>query len=265
MERVRQGIPPWERLRIWIAWVAAVLLGLAVMAGLDFVGPVIHWDQAASQWLQGSAAYPLTLIGAITEWLFSGQVSLVLAMLGIGLLVWRRRWAWAASLALLFPMIAGEVVLKYTLRRPNPQGFLAVRKLIAVPNPGPRFLFFGFPSGHTSRSAFLLIWLALVLWAARGRLATLGWAVALVVFVGWTRIYAGDHWLMDVLGGWLLATLFLLPAALLIVVQPSRNNTTISGSAVPAHENPLPLVRTLSCRGGRGQGEGRHVRPERGG
>jgi undecaprenyl-diphosphatase len=74
---------------------------------------------------------------------------------------------------------------------------------------------YSFPSGHTLRSAFLLgIWFQRV--TLKGPLFC--WRVLpqkilicfLVLGVGYSRIYLGDHWLSDVLGGYLLAAIGLV-------------------------------------------------------
>jgi undecaprenyl-diphosphatase len=65
-----------------------------------------------------------------------------------------------------------------------------------------------FPSGHAMNSAVVYLTVALVLGhgaARRGaRAYLLGLAVALVAFIGISRVYLGVHFPSDVLGGWLV-------------------------------------------------------------
>ena len=78
---------------------------------------------------------------------------------------------------------------------------------------------FSFPSGHTFTSAVtagLLCWAV----ARRARPAATRWACAALACwaaaVGLSRVYLGVHWAGDVLGGWLLAAVWLAAAVPLL-------------------------------------------------
>ncbi|MBV8085741.1 MAG: phosphatase PAP2 family protein, partial [Chloroflexi bacterium] len=79
----------------------------------------------------------------------------------------------------------------------------------------PTPLAHGFPSGHASRAGFALGWLAIVLTPPQYRKPVLAVATVLTLAVCWTRIYVGDHSLLEILAGLALALTFLVPAAAL--------------------------------------------------
>ncbi|MGH2366155.1 MAG: phosphatase PAP2 family protein [Chloroflexota bacterium] len=202
------------RSRRWVGLAGLTVIAFVVAAVLDFVPAVDAWNRASSIWLQGPATYWLTLVSSGVAVIFSGQVILAAALLvGIGL--WLAGYKeQALALAGIFATVLVEVILKDWLRRPSPQGVLQIRTLIYVAV-GPHFLQFSFPSGHVAREAFVLGWVGLWLVPPRCRGLAL-WVLGIVVAaVAWDRIYAGDHWLMDVIAGFLLAVFFLAATQLL--------------------------------------------------
>ena len=200
--------------RRWLGVAAATAAAFIVATVLDFVPVVDAWNRASSVWLQGPAAYWLTLVSSGVGLVFSGQVILAATLLlGVGL--WLAGYKeQALALAGVFATVLIEVILKDWLRRPSPQGVLQSRTFLHVAV-GPHFLQFSFPSGHVARETFVLGWVALWLIPPRSR----GWALWLlglvVAAIAWDRIYAGDHWLMDVIAGFLLAVFFLAATQLL--------------------------------------------------
>ncbi len=100
--------------------------------------------------------------------------------------------------------------------------------IVAYIPPGPGFdrnpfhfwffsfgTYYSFPSGHTFRSAFLLgIWyqrLNQKYVPAQGNVMIQKIVIIVLSFmIGFSRIYLGDHWMSDVIGGFLLAGIGLL-------------------------------------------------------
>ncbi|HZO74736.1 MAG TPA: phosphatase PAP2 family protein [Ktedonobacteraceae bacterium] len=103
----------------------------------------------------------------------------------------------------------------------------ALKKIIDRPRPNPLLVHVAghrkgksFPSGDVSSTVMFWGWLAYVgLWKSRdlraSRMALFSFPAFSIAFVGPARIYLGDHWLTDVLGGylfgggWLCLTLYL--------------------------------------------------------
>jgi len=124
-----------------------------------------------------------------------------------------RKYEWAGAFLYLFFFVAltgVEFVWKYfvTYTGPSPEfdrnvfhfGFLH----LMTP--------YSFPSGHTFRSVFLLgVWYQRLNQSNHRPLLNVlfqKFVIILLMFgIGYSRIYLGDHWLSDVIGGYLLAAL----------------------------------------------------------
>lgn len=121
----------------------------------------------------------------------------------------------AEAIVTLLTCWVGELTkrtLKRIIDRPRPNPLLVH---VIGPRKGKSF-----PSGDVSSTVMLWGWLACVgLWKSRElrahRIALFSLPVFNIAFVGPARIYLGDHWLTDVLGGylfgggWLCLTIYL--------------------------------------------------------
>jgi len=138
----------------------------------------------------------------------AAEVSL-LAMGALALWLWRRGLAPIRAAAPLYFLatLPIEVLLKFTLDQPVPSvGFY--RHTI-------RYALLGlstaqsFPSGHATRTAFMSVLIGYLLITRLGlarALPALAGVLALALVAGWSRIYLGYHWPLDVVGGFLLGT-----------------------------------------------------------
>ncbi|HLQ31583.1 MAG TPA: phosphatase PAP2 family protein [Chloroflexota bacterium] len=220
----------WPRL-VWAAVVRSVPLALipavafAIVAVLDRLPAVGRWNDGISVWLQGPEELPLTVTGFLTDWLFSGQLSLAVALIVCIIFAVKRQWFLALSAATIFPLVAVEGFLKVIIHQPPASGFLQTRVLPLTSDLKLRAIEHGFPSGHSARLAFIVGWVALLLVPARYRWPVAAALLILALFMAWTRIYVGDHSLLEVVAGLLLAGVF-LPAswalALLAKQRPAR-------------------------------------------
>lgn len=136
----------------------------------------------------------------VLTWLGAAPV-LALVVVAIGaVVVWRRRaWLDWSLLAVAWLLAVGAKDLgKELVGRPRPPASLAVGSSTG----------FAFPSGHAADSLAVFAMGALILSVGLDRrMALTVWAgaAAVVLVVGASRVYLGEHWLTDVLGGWALA------------------------------------------------------------
>jgi len=119
------------------------------------------------------------IIGLILTWFFcEGEWRLRSGFLAIGLVI----------------MAAAVILMKFSIRRPRPEGEWGQIYRITDPH--------SFPSGHAARSAALA-----VMGAAIGppwfSIAVALWAP----WVGLSRVALGVHYLSDVIAGWLVGGL----------------------------------------------------------
>ena len=119
------------------------------------------------------------LAGLFILWLFSAQEWRERAVfLGVGLVI----------------MATAVILLKFTIRRPRPEGEWGSIYRITDPH--------SFPSGHAARSAALAV-MGLGIGPAWFGIALMLWAP----WVGVSRVALGVHYLSDVLAGWLVGVL----------------------------------------------------------
>lgn len=116
------------------------------------------------------------LAGLFIVWLFSeGEWRRRAVFLGVGLVI----------------MAAAVIVLKFSIRRPRPEGEWGQVYRITDPH--------SFPSGHAARSAALAV-LGIAVGPAWFGIILLIWAP----WVGLSRVALGVHYLSDVVAGWLV-------------------------------------------------------------
>lgn len=137
----------------------------------------------------------------------------------------RRHWSAILGWLMIIPASLAEVFGKLVLFHPGPP-VLFHRSLL--PTSLPSFYIqtdFSYPSGHMTRIMFIItIFSLMVIFSAKNiipRLIIFFLLLLLIFLMGLTRVYLGEHWLSDVLGGGLLglATGFF---ASMLILQPKK-------------------------------------------
>lgn len=189
---------PGPTARRWLGPTALVVFALfAIDTWLVVLNDVLPFDVPIAVFIQGINWGPVTfLFGLINVTAGIWQVGLGVVAV-VGLFIFERRAGW---LMLIGSISSGlDNIIKLVISRQRPPADLVH---ILSPTTG-----FSYPSGH----AVFFTWMSFMLAVAiapkvRPELRPVLWALAAIVIVltCLARVWAGDHWPSDVLGGVLL-------------------------------------------------------------
>lgn len=159
-----------------------------------------HVDARVATWLHDHATPRLTsFFDTVT--LLGNLATLVAVVVVAGVFLWRK--GWIADLVLLVVAAVGAEVITVGLK----QGFQRERPFFADPLATEST--FSFPSGHASVSLAVYGTLGYIaarhLRTRRAQVFALVSAAALVLLIGFSRLYLGVHFLSDVIAGYSIA------------------------------------------------------------
>jgi len=120
------------------------------------------------------------------------------------------------------------MLIKMLVGRPRPPSFSM--------NPSDLFQSFSqyaYPSGHVLFFVVFFGFVAFLAWrfiAGWMRWITLSLCATLIVLIGPSRIYLGEHWISDVIGSYIIGTFWLIILILLYLMVLQRNTMTIKSA-----------------------------------
>jgi membrane-associated phospholipid phosphatase len=207
--RAESASAPVRHYRTLLFRVALIFVAGA-FAGLTFLVktmPFFAIDLRITRTIQMINLPAFALLMSLISWPgFSPQAMIIAAL--IILLIYVFGLHWEAVMALLATVFstAIDVLIKDLIQRPRP--------LPAQVNVFAKLTSYSFPSGHVMFyvSFFGFIWFLAftLLKPSFKRVLILVLFGSLVVLIGVSRVYLGEHWASDVLGSYLLGSLTLV-------------------------------------------------------
>ncbi len=187
------------------ALLIVVVLALAVGIGLGFVayGPnVLDADlelTTSLQQAQGGAVRWLADFGNVL-----GSTAWAAVAIGVGLVAAAalRAWdeVWFLAILLVLRLLATQIKPLFESPRPTDDLVTIVGDWHGS----------GYPSGHALTASTMGLGLAVIAWrrvpSRRAAWLIIAVLAALVLIVGWARIWSGAHWTSDVVGGYAFGT-----------------------------------------------------------
>jgi len=183
------------------AWLWPLAVAVAVLFAMDTylvaTEPLLPFDVPIAAFVQSFHWGPITYVFDVINFT-AGYVQVVVGVVAVAaVLIWERRAGYLMAIGSVSSLL--DNVIKMMMARQRPSADLVH---ILTPAPG-----FSYPSGHAVFFTWLSFMLAFSLAPhVRPRIRWMLWVAAafVILLACLARVWAGDHWPSDVLGGFLL-------------------------------------------------------------
>lgn len=208
--------------------VLALLLasGIVLSVAAHLFG-IFPFDLQVASWVRGFD-HPVFIaaIGAVS-FFGNGWVPIVLVFGVAAFCAVREKWLEAVFVILTLSAYALDGVLKVLVGRPRPPGAGIILSNILLPVNQ-----YAYPSGHVLFYVVFFGFLAYLSWTyltGRLRWISISACIALIVLIGPSRIFPGEHWVSDVLGSYIIGTFWLIVLILLYQMVLHRRSRAGEG------------------------------------
>ena len=186
---------------------AAVLLAVAGFVMLAMVASgqaYTELDVRIASWVQGLDFPGLTAVVGMVNFATAGPMAIALWLAAMTFFVVKGRPIEAIAMFLIGGLWAANQSIGFVIDRPVPSQESGALDQFSRTHSG------SFPSGHVTGAVTFFGLLAFLTLSnvrpGRLRMAMPAIAIAMIALTSFSRVYAGAHWLTDVLGSYLLGS-----------------------------------------------------------
>ena len=209
-----------------------LILALLLVSGIAlslaaYVFGVFPFDLEVARWLRGFD-HPIFIaaIGAVS-FLGDGWVPTIPVIVIAAICAFKKKWIEAVFVVATLSAVPLYAVLKVLVGRPRPPTF-AVNPFELFPLTNQ----YAYPSGHVLFFVVFYGFVTYLSWkllTGRVRWISISVCTALIVLIGPSRILVGDHWVSDVIGSYIIGTLWLIILILLYQVELHSRSRGVEG------------------------------------
>lgn len=186
-----------------------------------------NYDFDTTVKIQDHIPHTFDFVFSLFSLLGTAEVTMII---WLGIMVWaivKRYWLTVASLLLLPFALGVEIIGKLFVPHPSPPHAF-YRGVINFVFPSSELhTDYSFPSGHLTRTSFLVTFFMVYFLYRKGvkkQFLIQGVFVVILFLMSLSRIYLGEHWTSDVLGGLFIGSSFGIISGLTIPVKKSASS-----------------------------------------